>query len=85
MKMDTSEYPYPLEKMRGTWDFEEAPDGGLISMRVDYRFRYCPLGALFALFDRLFARRFLFAPVCEGLLDNWEREVLERREILSRR
>jgi hypothetical protein len=49
MRVDTSDYPYPLEKMRGTWDFEEAPDGGLISMRVDYWFRYGPLRALLIL------------------------------------
>jgi hypothetical protein len=71
MKVDTSDYPYPLEKMRGTWDFEEAPDGGLISMRVDYRFRYGPFRALLIL-PTLRAALFLFAPVCEVLLDNWE-------------
>jgi hypothetical protein len=72
MKVDTSEYPYPLERMRGIWDFEEAPDSGLISMHVDYRFRYCPLRTLLVL-PTLRAALFLFAPVCEGLLDNWER------------
>jgi ribosome-associated toxin RatA of RatAB toxin-antitoxin module len=75
MEVDTSHYPYPLEKMRGTWGVEAAPGGTIITMRYDYRFKY---GALGSLLDHLFARR-LFAPVCEKILDNWEQEIRERQ------
>lgn len=75
MEVDTAAgYPYPLKEMRGTWGVEGVPGGSIITMRYDYRFKYGPLGSLV---DRLFAQR-LFGPVCEELLDNWERVIQER-------
>ena len=75
MEVDTSDYPYPLEKMQGTWGVEETSGGTIITMRYDYRFKYGVLGSLL---DRLLARR-SFAPVCEKILDNWEQEIQERQ------
>lgn len=53
---------------------EEVPGGSVITMCYDYRFKYGPLGSLV---DRLFAKR-LLGPVCEQMLDNWERTIQDR-------
>ncbi len=76
MEVDASDYPYPLEKMQGTWAVEEAAGGSVITMRYDYRFKYGPLGSLV---ERLVGRR-LFARVCKELLDNWERVIKNRQQ-----
>ena len=44
MTVDTSDYPYPLRKMQGTWGVEGVADGSRINMRFDYAMKYVPVG-----------------------------------------
>jgi ribosome-associated toxin RatA of RatAB toxin-antitoxin module len=40
MEVDTSDYPYPLRVMRGTWAVEDGPAGTRIRLRYDYEVKY---------------------------------------------
>lgn len=70
MEVDTSDYPYPLTKMRGTWAVEEQSQGTLIKMQFDYEWKYGRLGALL-----FYPLQRGFGPICEKLLDNWEEKI----------
>ena len=76
MTVDTSDYPYPLREMRGTWGVEGVAEGSRISMRFDYAMRYGPVGWLL---EPLILKR-KFRPLAEELLDNWERMIEERAD-----
>jgi ribosome-associated toxin RatA of RatAB toxin-antitoxin module len=71
MKVDTSDYPYPFKKMRGTWGLEEKPNGVLIKMEFEFEPRYGPVGWLMVQ-----PMRVQFNRICEKLLDNWEAQIL---------
>jgi ribosome-associated toxin RatA of RatAB toxin-antitoxin module len=74
MEVDTSDYPYPLSQMRGTWEVRERGDGALIHLRYDYTVKYGPLGALLAILLRPTFRR-----TCRRMLDSYERAALATR------
>jgi ribosome-associated toxin RatA of RatAB toxin-antitoxin module len=44
MEVDTSDYPYLLKAMRGTWAVEDDGDGTSITLRYDYQLKYGLLG-----------------------------------------
>ncbi len=72
--VDTSDYPYPLSKMQGTWGLAEQPDGVLITMHYEYVPKYGPLGWLM---DQLYIK-LAFRRICEELMDNWENQIAAR-------
>jgi ribosome-associated toxin RatA of RatAB toxin-antitoxin module len=67
MEVDTSDYPYPLLAMRGTWAVEDDPGGARIRLRYDYRPKYGLAGRVLALLLRP-----LFASACRQMLDSYE-------------
>lgn len=67
MEVDTSDYPYPLRAMRGTWAVEDDTRGTRISLRYEYELKYGVVGrALGVLMRPVFAR------TCRKMLDNYE-------------
>jgi len=72
--IDTSapDYPYPLQLLQGTWGVNSSSDGKVdIEMLFEFEYKH-PLQALFI-------HPFMgswFTSVCNELLDNWEREIL---------
>ena len=44
MEVDTSDYPYPLSVMRGTFDVNDAGNGSIIRLRFDYKVKGGPAG-----------------------------------------
>jgi ribosome-associated toxin RatA of RatAB toxin-antitoxin module len=74
MEVDTSDYPYPLSQMKGTWEVREHGDGALIRLRYDYVMKYGPVGAVLANLLRP-----TFARTCRRMLDSYERAALAAR------
>jgi hypothetical protein len=72
-RVDTSDYPYPLRYMQGTWEVEPVAGGTLITMRFDYTVTMPPVVAW--LFNRLTIRPTM-QRICTDLLDNWESAIL---------
>ncbi len=73
MEVDTSDYPYPLSVMRGTFDVDDAADGSIIRLRFDYKVKGGPAGRVLGLLMRP-----AFARICKGLLDSLEQAALAR-------
>jgi ribosome-associated toxin RatA of RatAB toxin-antitoxin module len=71
MEVDTSDYPYPLTQMRGTWEVRDQGEGTLLRLRYDYEMKYGPLGSVLAVLMRP-----AFARTCRKMLDNYERDAL---------
>jgi len=84
-EVDTSDYPFPLREVRGTWSVEpeggsvepeggvEPADGGsVITMRFDIVAKYGAPGRLVM----GLALRLVFSALCERLLDNWQARIL---------
>ena len=70
MEVDTSDYPYPFAKMMGTWSLQPQEKGTLIQMQFDYQLKYGLVGKLIGK-----ALEKKFTPICEALLDNWEKQL----------
>ena len=68
--VDTSDYPYPLTKMQGTWGLVERPEGVLITMCFDFMPKYGPIGWLWTQLSKP-----AFRHICEVLLDNWKVKI----------
>jgi ribosome-associated toxin RatA of RatAB toxin-antitoxin module len=67
MEVDTSDYPYPLLAMRGTWAVEDHQDGARIRLRYDYQPKYRLAGRVLASLMRP-----VFARACRQMLDSYE-------------
>jgi ribosome-associated toxin RatA of RatAB toxin-antitoxin module len=67
MEVDTSDYPYLLLTMRGTWAVEDDPAGTRICLRYDYVPKYGLAGRVLALLLRP-----AFARTCGKMLDSYE-------------
>ena len=74
MEVDTSDYPYPLRKMQGTFGVAEGDNGTTLRMRFDYEMKYGLLGRLL---ERTLLPR-TFRQVCTEILDRWEEMAVER-------
>jgi hypothetical protein len=81
VEVDTSDYPYPLAMMRGTWWAEPVDER---RTRVGMRFQFQPRPGLRG---RLFAvvMQVAFRPVIRRIIRGWEREVADVSEASSRR
>jgi len=73
MEVDTSDYPYPLSVMRGTFDVDDAGNGSIIRLRFDYKVKGGPAGRVLGLLLRP-----VFARTCKGLLDSLEQAAVSR-------
>ena len=73
MEVDTSDYPYPLSVMRGTFDVDDAGNGSIIRLRFDYKVKGGPAGRVLGLLLRP-----VFARTCKRLLDSLEQAALSR-------
>jgi hypothetical protein len=73
MEVDTSDYPYPIRVMRGTFSVDDDGAGCLVKLRFDYEFKYGILGRV----PGLMARPML-THTCQRLLDSLEAEMLSR-------
>ncbi len=72
-EVDTSDYPFPLREVRGTWGVEPAPGGAsTITMRFDITAKYGAPGRL----AMGLALRLMFAALCERLLDRWQARIM---------
>lgn len=69
-RVDTSDYPYPIGALSGTWELDDAPGGTLITMTIDYEMKYGVLGRAAG-----FALRPWFGRICTQLLDNWQTAI----------
>ena len=70
VEVDTSDYPYPLEVMRGRWSVEPDGEGSIITMHFEFAPRPGPVGATFAA-----AMRLLFRPVVARIMRGWDRRL----------
>jgi hypothetical protein len=70
MEVDTSDYPYPLSQMLGTWEVKDHGSGALIRLRYDYEMQYGLFGAVLAALLRP-----AFARTCQRMLDSYERRI----------
>jgi ribosome-associated toxin RatA of RatAB toxin-antitoxin module len=73
MEVDTSEYPYPLRVMRGTWAVEDDRGGTRISLRHDYELKYGFAGRVLGVLMRP-----AFARTCRQMLDSYESTLVLR-------
>ena len=73
MEVDTSDYPYPLSVMRGTFDVDDAGNGSIIRLRFDYKVKGGPAGRVLGLLLRP-----VFARTCKRLLDSLEEAAVSR-------
>jgi len=73
MDVDTSDYPYPLSIMRGTFDVDDAGKGSIIRLRFDYKVKGGPAGRVLGLLLRP-----VFARTCKRLLDSLEEAAVSR-------
>ena len=73
-EVDTSDYPFPLREVRGTWGVEPAGSGSgsTITMSFDIVAKYGAPGRLLM----GLALRLMFGALCERLLDKWEGKIL---------
>ena len=67
MDVDTSDYPYPLDIMRGTFDVDDAGGGSIIRLRFDYKVKGGSAGRVLGVLMRP-----VFARTCKRLLDSLE-------------
>jgi uncharacterized protein YndB with AHSA1/START domain len=74
MEVDTSDYPYPITVMRGTFSVEDDGPGSRVTLRFDYEFRFGFLGRVLGA-----AARPMFARTCGRLLDSLEAEAVARQ------
>ena len=70
MEVDTSDYPYPLSQMQGTWEVKDHGGGALIRLRYRYEMKYGLVGAVLAALLRP-----AFARTCRKILDSYERGI----------
>lgn len=79
--VDTSDYPYPLAVMRGSWSLADAPDGGVV-VAMDFRYQPRPglRGAVMAA-----AMQAGFPLVLRRILRGWEHEMRTRATSSPRR
>src|SRR5262249_39152765 len=63
MEVDTSDYPYPMTLMRGTFSVDDEGSGTRVGLQFDYRFKYGPLGRLAGIVARP-----MLARTCRRLL-----------------
>jgi hypothetical protein len=66
-EVDTSNYPYPLAKVTGTWAVEEVGNGTRIKMHFDFEPIDGPEGEQYVR-----AGKVTFPAIAEGILDQWE-------------
>ena len=70
MEVDTSDYPYPMRQMRGTWAVENDPGGTRIHVRYEFEPKYGLAGRALAVLMRP-----LFARTCRKMLDSYEQAL----------
>lgn len=75
MEVDTSDYPYPMSVMRGTFSVQDAGEGSRVKLRFDYQFKYGVLGWLAGLLARP-----IFAFTCRRLLASIEADAISRQQ-----
>jgi ribosome-associated toxin RatA of RatAB toxin-antitoxin module len=83
MEVDTTDYPYPLRRMRGTWAVEDDPGGTRIRLHYEYELKYGRLGRALGV-----AARPAFARTCQKMLDSYEEALgvsVAPRRVSSRR
>ena len=80
-KVDTSDYPFPLSDVRGTWAVEPADGGSVITMTFDIVAKYGAPGRLVMGLEL----RLMFAGLCERLLDKWQARILAAEKSKLRR
>jgi hypothetical protein len=73
MEVDTSDYPYPMTLMRGTFSVDDEGRGARVRLQFDYCFKYGPLGRFAGI-----AARPMFARTCRRLLKSIEAESISR-------
>jgi hypothetical protein len=73
MVVDTSDYPYPMDLMRGTFSVDDERPGSRVTLRFDYRFKYGILGRVVGAMARP-----MFSRSCRRLLDSLEAEAVAR-------
>jgi hypothetical protein len=71
-EVDTSDYPFPLREVRGTWGVEPADGGSVITMTFDIVAQYGAPGRLVM----GLALRLMFSSLCERLLDKWQARIM---------
>ena len=78
--VDTADYPYPLDEMRGSWWVTPSGDESLVGM--DFRFRPTPgvRGAVFVVLMQL-----AFPVVLRRIIGGWRREAADDRNARGRR
>jgi ribosome-associated toxin RatA of RatAB toxin-antitoxin module len=76
MEVDTSDYPYPMSLMRGTFSVDDEGGGSRVKLRFDYRFKYGVLGRLMGAISRP-----MFGRTCKRLLDSIELEATARASL----
>lgn len=69
-EVDTSDYPYPLKKMQGTWSVGDRDGGTQIEMHYVYEMNYRVLGAML---DPVF--KVMFRRACNKILADWEKRI----------
>jgi ribosome-associated toxin RatA of RatAB toxin-antitoxin module len=73
MEVDTTDYPYPMTLMRGTFSVDDENHGSRVRLRFDYQFKYGAFGLLMGVLSRPMFRR-----TCKRLLDSIENEATAR-------
>jgi len=73
-EVDTSDYPYPLSKMQGTWGIKDSDNKQRVYLRFDYEVKYGFIGRLML---RMFANEKVWRNICNGILDKWEERATE--------
>ncbi len=80
-EVDTSDYPFPLREVRGTWGVEPADGGSVITMTFDIVAKYGAPGRLVM----GLALRLMFSGLCERLLDKWQARIMAAESSKVRR
>ena len=75
MEVDTSDYPYPMRQMRGTWAVENDPGGTRIHLRYEFEPKYGLAGRALAVLMRP-----VFARTCRKMLDSYEQALRLRAQ-----
>ena len=70
LEVDTSDYPYPMRQMRGTWAVEDDPGGTRIHLRYEFEPKYGLAGRALAVLMRP-----VFALTCRKMLDSYEQAL----------
>jgi hypothetical protein len=73
MEVDTSDYPYPMTLMRGTFSVDDEFPGSRVTLRFDYQFKGGPLGPVAGVLARP-----MFARTCKRLLSSIEADSIAR-------